>query len=185
MKQAIFIFFILLTLLLLGANCAGGRGAGPSQAAPLWVDDCRKHPGTRGAVMCAVGISDFTDPISRRADAETSARAELAKNFSSQVTVMEQSFTGYLKSRGHETDEQMLNSVHSILSNIRLADSEILDRWLDPRTQYEYALGVYRVADFKGSVARMAEEDPVAVRALLENPEALFEPSSGPKEGPQ
>ena len=157
------------------SSCAAHRLNGPSATAPNWVHDCRAHPKSRGAIMCAVGMSDFVDTISRRADAETAARAELAKSFSATIAVTEKSFLQYLRTKGVETDEQMVNSVNSILSNVRLANSEIVDHWIDPKTNYEYALGVYKLADFRQSIARMKDEDPLARQALIKEGAALFE----------
>ncbi|GAC1336581.1 MAG: hypothetical protein NVS2B9_09290 [Myxococcales bacterium] len=126
-------------------------------------------------IFRGVGIaSGLHDATMRRSTAEARARAELTNVLDAYAARLEHDCRGSLKGASHKADAQLVRRAVEAVARKALAESPVVDRWLDTDGT-EYALARLDMDALKQDLAQAQELSPQARQAVRANADPAFD----------
>jgi len=168
---------LALTSLACVFHCAGRRELASDR--PEWVDlGGGFFRGTRGRAFYGLGAASNISPESlSRGAADAQARSDLIRVFRANVRYLVTGYTAAISAGDpyRETIEDHVGEVAQVFMEMELPESEIVERWYDPKESIQYSLAVLDLSLFRIWVAQMDTLSEEVRDALLAGAERAFE----------
>lgn len=165
---------ILIVAVLLG--CASTKTVSSNR--PEWVDKGGGfYTGDWGKVFYGVGAASNINNVSlRRNAADTQARADLARSFSTKIEdlikIYAQSVSG--GPQAQVSEEQLVQQATRAFTSLDLTGAIIVDRFYDSAEKTQYSITKLDMEMFKNQIEKMQELSQEIKKLIEENAEAAF-----------
>jgi len=177
MKSRLVVMFAMIGVLVLFFACSGSKQVASGR--PGWVDKGGAfYKGDAGKGFYGVGSASNMSNVSlRRTTADTQARADLARIFSSEIANLVKIYQREVIGGGGDASaaEQLAQEATVAFTDMDLSGAQIFDRFYDSVERTQYSLAYLDLESFKNQVEKMKQLSKEVQEAIIKNSEKAFD----------